>query len=250
LVVIGLAACNAILGNDASITYVDGDALAPGDRRDGEDAFADAADASERDASAPDPDVPCDAAAFCSDFDPPFASIPFGWAEARPNDAAVFPTDNTDFVTAPNALALSLQTGETGRWLATEIDGGRPFAFIFDVFVRAVGSGSIELLQIACRSPGTIRLLIDENGTLSLQVDTQTTAGPGIVPVRQWMRLALVVSESQTILDVLGPQQASLEVARSCQGPFTTSLGILVHSGLASSLPWTVLFDRVRATVP
>jgi len=251
-VVVVLAACNAILGNEASITYVDGDAIAGPDREaaaddvaaDGTAAPGDAADAGDL---PPNPDVPCDAAAFCADFDPPSATIPYGWREARPNDASVFHTDNVFFVTPPNGLRVSLFSGETSRWLATDIDGGRPFDFFVDVNLPSVGTGTIQILQIACHPSATLRIAIDQSGGLSLS-DTQGTVLGPVLPFGQWVRFGLRISATDTVLRLSGPLAASVSLPRSCLGPFTVSMGVIVPSGAASS--WTILFDRVRATVP
>ena len=263
LVAFTLAACNAILGNESSITYVDDDATAPG--RDGsaegagEEASTDGgreADAAAADGDAafpPDTDIRCDAAIFCSDFDPPspLDMTPYGWDSEYPSDSGRL--DTTDRVTLPNSLRFDFPTNNSYRAVTKSFfDAGRPLGVYFDFFVRTSGGGALDLLEVVCKQAGnvTVRVKIDATGTTSLELGTKEVKGP-VVPSGMWRRIVLTLDTSDISMFVVGPASFPVSLGESCTPSFVVSLGPSAWEVTDGGFkPWTVLFDKVRVTAP
>lgn len=257
----GTAACNALLGNE-EIAYVDGDAIAPGDRDgSGDGGRGDDADpgldggALDGDASElPEASVPCDAAAFCSDFDPPppLDVSPFGWNSAFPafGDAGVFTTDGTDFTSPPNSLRVDLLPSDAPRWLQQPISGSRPLRVYSDLFVRTKGNGDVTFLSVLCAPSQTnvIRAGVDASGKAVLSFNGDKVIGP-ILLQGTWLRMILEVTATSTSLTRDGTGWPPMTIPQTCTGAYTVRLGFPATGDSQPTTTWTVLFDSVRVTV-
>jgi hypothetical protein len=256
----GTASCNALLGNE-EIAYVDGDAIAPGNRDgSGDDGRADGADPGldagviDGDASELlDANIPvCDSAAFCSDFDPPWEVSPFEWGSAFPASpgAGVFMTDQIDVRSSPNSLRVDLQLADAPRWLQQSISGSLPLRVYVDVFVRANGAGDVTFLSVLCGpSPSSvIRAGVVGTTKAALAFDADELSGP-IVPPGDWLRMLLEVTSTSTSLTRLGASWPAMSIPKTCAGPFVVRLGFPSVGPSSPADTWTVLFDSVRVTV-
>lgn len=262
-VALALAACNAILGNEDAITYVEGDAASPGGDGSTEGAgqeggSTDGGGGGDADAAAPDgdaafdaasTDIPCDASIFCSDFDPPFADTPYGWDTEYPIDSGAIDTVNS--VTPPNSLRFDFPTATSYRSVNKTLDAGRPFSVYFDVFVRTRGSGAVDLLEVVCKqaSTTTVRVKLDSTGTPWLEMGMQQVQGT-LVPTGQWQRIVLTIGNTKVSMLVVGPADVSVVLNQSCLGPFVVGLGPEAYEADGGFQPWTLLFDKVRVTAP
>lgn len=252
------AACNGILGNESSITYVEDDAQSPapdGGGSAGEDAaVADAivnGDATEGffDAAV----EPCDAATFCAEFDPPTDVPPYGFGMMYPGNGALFPVEDAS-VTPPNSLLSTAQTSEpAGRYLRHRLVGARPMRFSFALFVResadvdffvvrCTGTTGPSQIEVGWRNPG-------ERPTFRIDGQDVTNAFP--LPLGTWHRVSLAIEAAATTLTiapVTGGKANNYQFPKSCAGPYDVDLGV-ARVRVIDGAGVAMLFDQVRGNV-
>ena len=247
------AACNAILGNDASITYVDGDAQATDGRPDtATDTGAGAdGDAGIDVASLIDVLVPsCGDADFCANFDPPNDMPPFGFTQVVP--ASAFPLDMRN-VSPPNSVRVESAAGSNGLGptLRESMDGGS-LTLAFQLYVIQ-GTGDWDFARIACKGDGGASIFVaagSDLGHASLSVDGDRVVGGASATIASgsWQRLLLVIGQS-TVQLVLVDVGATLARPSTCTGPFSIALGLPTVRDTIDSGAVQVLFDDITADV-
>jgi hypothetical protein len=195
--------------------------------------------------------VPCDAAAFCSDFDPPQHVVPFGWQTAIPSnpDASVFVTDPSS-ISPPNSLRIDLTPSDTYRFLEHPVSGSTPVSFLFKLYVDAGGGGDVSMFEVRC-GPAfatSIRAGIDQAGRAKLSFDTSDDLG-AIVPTKTWLDIVVTITNTDTTLFVIGAFSSKMKRSGTCDGPYAVRIGFPNIGALDRQGTWSVLFDNVRVKV-
>jgi hypothetical protein len=256
-VALATGACNAILGNEADVTYVDDDAGLPGALPDGEVDGALAADAGDGDGQAdalPDAQVAVcsDAdAAFCADFDPPYGPPAYGFSTAT--DPAPT-TTGTTFTTPPFSLDVIVSAADDApaQFVQLTTSSAVVGSWEFDVQVLEVPSGAAPgatIFELLCKPDELVRLALVDSTVYLQSVDFNSGtvhmshAGPTL-STPTWTHLSVDVGTSTVVLRVNGAERAF--VPQSCSSPIRVSLGTVRFSGGPAGGRWRILFDSFR----
>jgi hypothetical protein len=256
------AACNGILGNEPSITYLEGgDAQVPGSNDEGGADAASDSDAAANDATTiPDGSVDffdgavaaCDwdgisTDKFCADFDPPNDSQPFRFSAAYPAASGAFLLDDAS-VTPPSALLVKGIVGDAPRFLRRRFNtGGQLVAFSFSLFGRQLANA--DFLVVNCRKNGDVRAIAvgwTPSG-LSLRFEGQTLP-LGTLAAGSWQRVSVVVDAKEiavSIAPAAGGPSASYRLNGSCSAPYDVDLGLPAIRAIDAGST-SLLFDQVR----
>lgn len=242
------SACNAILGNEAEISYLDGlgsDGSVQGDQIAPDDGGLADGDAT-RDGDPP-VDPSCDAA-FCSNFDPPRDVAPFGWSGQTVTGTSMA-TTTAQHTTPPFGLRVSGTPSEPPRLLRRDIARSGPATWAFDMLIGATPRGAFpaatRVFDITCAAQETLELVIDNNGgvTWERQGSVLSVAIGPTLPMNEWRRFTLSIAPPQCALTVSG-QATAYMLDCSCTTLETARLGSSPTTG-ASAGPWELFFDQV-----
>lgn len=249
-------ACNAIIGNEAELTYdglpgvpIDGSSDGSPDPTDAEaaldaDATADVAADGALDGGGDGARPPCDGAVFCSDFDPPWDVAPFyGWSDGTATDAQLV----SDATTAPFALEITTNDPGVPRVLHVgSLAVDEPASYAFDVrIVGAPSTGGEEatIARARCSGGAYLRMRIaGPNLTLSKGVTPAETAS---LPFARnvWTRVA-IVTDALGVLLLVGANNA--RISDQCSRITDIEMGLYFAAGGT----WTARFDHVLLAAP
>jgi hypothetical protein len=250
-------ACNAIVGNEADLTYVDEDAGLPDARTDGDGALgADGGDAGLDGQADAQPDAlvaACGdaAAAFCADFDPPYGPPAYGFSTAT--DPAP-KTTGTTFTTPPFSLDVMVSAKDDAPAQFVQLATSSPVlgSWEFDVQVLEVPNGPTSgatIFELLCKPDELVRLALMDKTVHLQSVDFNSgtvrtsRAGPTLSTAK-WTHLSVEVGTSTVTLRVNGAERTF--VPESCSSPIRVSLGMVPFSGGPSGGRWRILFDSFR----